>query len=437
LDGATCAHCGRPNPAPADALGTGYDYDVVDSEVILTRMEVKNGPLVLPDGLSYALLVLPDRQEMPLVVVERLEQLVRDGATVLGPKPSKSPSLADYPRRDEQVRTVADRLWGNCDGKSVRERTYGKGQVVWDRNRAREMLQQRGIGPDFAFDGLGKHTDLDYIHRRTPGADIFFVSNTQMEDVETDCVFRVAPRRARLWFPDTGEIQSCATCERVAGGAKLKLRLPPAGSVFVVFAETAPWAITVATPREPANVPAPLEIAGSWEVKFPPNLGAPPSRTFEKLVSWTSVPDEGIKYFSGTATYLKEFEVPASMLADGCRLELDLGQLRNVADATLNGTRLGIRWKPPFTYDVTGIVRSGKNQLAIKISNLWANRLAGDALLPREKRITRITQKVPLGGALESGLFGPVQLRAEPPAVPASTSPAATPPSAKPASPGK
>ena len=417
LDGATCAHCGRPNPAPADALGTGYDYDVVNSEVILTRMEVKNGRLVLPDGLSYAVLVLPERQDMPLAVLEKIERLVREGATVLGPKPSKSPSLTDYPRCDERVRTLADRVWGNCDGKSVRERSYGKGQVVWDRNRARETLQRRGIGPDFAFDKSGKHTDLDYIHRRTPGADVFFVSNTQMEDVETDCVFRVAPRRAQLWFPDTGEIQSCAACERVAGGAKLKLRLPPAGSVFVVFAETAAKALPPTATREPANMPAPLELTGSWEVKFPPNLGAPPSRIFEKLVSWTSDPDEGIKYFSGTATYLKEFEVPASMLADGCRLELDLGQLRNVADATLNAKHLGIRWKPPFTYDVTGIVRSGKNQLAVEITNLWANRLVGDAALPKEKRITRLTQIVPIGGPLESGLFGPVQLRASSPPV--------------------
>ena len=145
-------------------------------------------------------------------------------------------------------------------------------------------------------------------------------------------------------------------------------------------------------------------------MQFPPNLGAPPSRVFEKLVSWTTIPDDGVKYFSGTATYLKEFEVPASLLAQGDHLELDLGQLRNVAEVTLNGKPLGIRWKPPFSYDVTGLVRPGKNTLAVKITNVWANRLAGDAKLPRDKRITRITQKVGLGGPLEAGLFGPVQL---------------------------
>jgi len=79
--------------------------------------------------------------------------------------------------------------------------------------------------------------------------------------------------------------------------------------------------------------------------------------------------------------------------------------------ATLNGKPLGILWKPPYTYDVTGIIRSGKNELKIEIVNLWANRLVGDANLPREKRVTRITQKVPIAGPHESGLLGPVQLR--------------------------
>jgi len=193
------------------------------------------------------------------------------------------------------------------------------------------------------------------------------------------------------------------------------LRLPPAGSVFVVFAGSA----GESTPPPPVtkdNLPAPLVITGPWEVRFPPNLGAPPSRVFDQLVSWTTIPDEGIKYFSGTATYFKHFEVPASLLNAGARIELSLGQLRNVADTTLNGTPLGIVWKPPYSYDVTKIVRSGTNKLSIEIVNLWANRIVGDTKLPREKRVTRLTQKVSVPGPLESGLLGPVTLRVLPPA---------------------
>jgi hypothetical protein len=232
-----------------------------------------------------------------------------------------------------------------------------------------------------------------------------------MQEAEADCTFRVTPRLPILWHPDTGKIEPCTDYARVPGGMKLKLRLPPAGSVFVVFSGIAPEAASKPVTKVDGQPPAPLEIVGPWEVRFPPNLGAPPSRVFDKLVSWTTIPDDGIKYFSGTATYLKEFEVPASMLADGRRLELDLGQLRNVADVTLNGKPLGILWKPPYSYDVTGMILSGKNELKIEIVNLWANRLVGDAKLPREQRVTRITQKVPIGGPHESGLLGPVQLR--------------------------
>jgi len=410
LDGDTCAHCQRPNPAPAAPLGTGYDYDVIDSEVIQNRLEFKDGRLALPHGVNYSVMVLPDRADMPLAVLEKLEKLVQAGATLLGPKPTRDVTLAGYPHRDMKIQAIADRLWGAGEvGKNL-DRRYGKGRILSDRNRVREILQQQGFGPDFSYASPGKPVDLDYIHRRTLDSDIYFVSNTQMEEAEAYCVFRVAARPAQLWFADTGEIQAVPDAAPVAGGVRLKLRLPPAGSVFVVFGGNAKPTLPAATTPVLADLPAPLEIAGAWEVRFPPHLGAPESRVFDQLVSWTTIPDDGIKYFSGTATYLKDFEADASFLAHGGRLELDLGRLRNVAEVSLNGKELGIAWKPPYRYDVTGVVRPGKNKLAVKITNLWANRLAGDALLPPEKRITRITQKVPVGGPLESGLFGPVQL---------------------------
>jgi hypothetical protein len=319
--------------------------------------------------------------------------------------------LTAYHTCDKDIQSLAARVWGKVDGKHVRERAYGKGRIVWDRGRVRDILQRRGIGPDFSYSSRGQPVDLDYIHRRTTDTDIYFVSNTQLQEAEADCVFRVVSRRAQLWFPDTGEIQPYPDSERVAGGVKIKLRLPPAGSVFLVFGGNAAPTLPAPARKSLTTAVAPLQITGPWQVTFPPNLGAPPSRVFEELVSWTTIPDDGVKYFSGTATYVKEFDVPASAVAHGGHLELDLGQLRNVAEATLNGQALGIRWKPPFSYDVTGIVRTGRNALAVQITNVWANRLAGDARLPADKRVTRIAQKVGLGSAVEAGLFGPVQLR--------------------------
>jgi hypothetical protein len=93
---------------------------------------------------------------------------------------------------------------------------------------------------------------------------------------------------------------------------------------------------------------------------------------------------------------------------------LSLGELRNVAEVTVNGKPLGILWKPPYKVDVTGLLKPGKNELKIDITNLWANRIAGDEKVPREKRVTRITQKLSVPGSHPSGLFGPVQLRSHP-----------------------
>jgi pimeloyl-ACP methyl ester carboxylesterase len=409
LDGPICAHCDRPNPAPADALGTGYDYDVIDSEVIQDRLQVKDGRLVLPHGVSYEALVLPANEEMPLPVLAKLEKLVLEGATVLGPRPTRTPSLADSSKSDEKVREITGRLWGAVTEAPPQDKTVGKGRIIPDRNRIREVLQKKGFGPDFSYTSPGTPADLDYIHRRTLNSDIYFVSNTQMTDADAECTFRVHGRKPAFWHPDTGAITPCTGYTRVAGGMKLRLRLPPAGSVFVVFSGT----VTADLPEplvKPVKPLQPFEITGPWEVRFPPKRGAPESCTFEKLVSWTEMPDDGIKHFSGTATYVKEFEVPAAKLQGKDPIELSLGELRNVAEVTLNGKNLGILWKPPYTVDVTGLLKPGKNELKIDITNLWANRIAGDEKLPREKRVTRMTQKLSVPGPHPAGLFGPVQL---------------------------
>lgn len=412
LDADTCAHCGRTNPAPAIALGDGYDYDVVNSDVIRTRMKLKHGRLTLPDGMSYAVLVLPDRADMPLAVLKQIEKFVREGATVLGPKPVRSPGLTGYPKCDEEIQSLATRLWGECNGQPVRERAYGKGWIVWDRQRVREILEQRKVIPDFTCSSTNQTADLDYFHRRTADADIYFVSNKNLEPVDTECIFRVAGKQPHFWRPDTGEIQKCENFETGPDRTRVTLKLPPGGSVFVVFAgqpEPSPAGPPAASPPPVA----PVAITGPWLVRFPPNLGAPPSRTFEQLVSWTSIPDDGVKYFSGTATYCKDFEAPADALAPGRHVLLDLGQLRNVAEVTLNDRHLGILWKPPFQVDVTGVIHSGANQLQIEVVNTWANRIVGDARLPLKQRVTRMAQKLSVQGPLESGLLGPVWLRFE------------------------
>ncbi|HTI97930.1 MAG TPA: glycosyl hydrolase [Dongiaceae bacterium] len=185
------------------------------------------------------------------------------------------------------------------------------------------------------------------------------------------------------------------------------------------------------------NLPEPEEITGGWKLSFPPHWGAPSEVTLDKLISWTDHPDSGVRYFSGTATYEKDIEIPADWLGAGREVWLDLGQVKNFAQVTLNGQPFEVLWKPPFRVNLAGAAKAGSNHLVVKVTNLWPNRLIGDEQLPPDVewngkqlkawpqwlldgkpsptgRLTfttwhHWTKNSPL---LESGLLGPVLLRA-------------------------
>jgi hypothetical protein len=185
------------------------------------------------------------------------------------------------------------------------------------------------------------------------------------------------------------------------------------------------------------DLPRPEEISGAWKLNFPPNWGAPESVSLDKLISWSDSSDAGVKYFSGTATYEKEIEIPDAMFGKNREVWLDLGVVKNFAEVSLNGKLFPILWKPPFRLNVTSAAKAGKNKLEIKVTNLWPNRLIGDEQLPDDrewigKRLKEWPQWVldgkpsPTGRftfttwhhwtknepLLESGLIGPVTVRA-------------------------
>ena len=474
------------------SLGYGYDYDVTNAEVILSRMDVRNGKIVLPDGMSYEVLILPDREDIDWMVLKKIERLVKAGATVVGRKPTRSNGLTDYPHRDIKVRNLANKLWGPCDGKKCTEHSYGKGRIIWGKT-LRDILQARGIGPDFSFTSRdGKESELDYIHRRTKSDDIYFVRNKNECWELVDCVFRVFGKTPELWRPDTGRMHRQVVYDFVKGGTRVPLLLPPAGSVFVVFREKTEenhfvslgrnnrpiFPAEESKPQELASIPHQLcnakistvsqvstaaagpigagphghdkfelqifrsgtytlktaedkevtvkletipamqEITGPWEVRFPRGWGAPESKVFDELISWTDDSEEGIRYFSGIATYYKELDIPADQLAADKQLFLDLGRVRFVAEVYLNAKGLGILWKPPFRVDITRAAKAGKNQLVIEVANTWSNRLVGDARAPQDIRYCQtniansLTWRVPWKDTplIESGLLGPVRL---------------------------
>lgn len=216
----------------SEAERLGYNYDLCTPEVLMTRVKVLAGRLVLPDGVSYKLLVLPKCQSMTVPLLVRIKQLVEEGATVLGLPPVCSASLIGYPQCDDQVKLLAARIWGDADGKTVFEHRLGQGVVIAGR-RENDVLSDRHIPVDFSS---GPDNPFRYTHRHTSGgADIYFISNRTQLPLDNVCVLRIGSGRPRFYDPESGRITPVAYYEQKDGVTRIPVRLEASQSIFVVF----------------------------------------------------------------------------------------------------------------------------------------------------------------------------------------------------------
>lgn len=221
-------------PAPPH----GYDYDGCDAETLLKHAVANNGRIAFPSGISYRLLILPpESTQMTPRLLKKINDLVKAGAHVLGPKPGKSPSLENYPDCDAEVAEIANVLWG--DTTSPGEKATGKGKVYWNKT-IEEILASLDIRPDLAWVAPTATAEIDWIHRRIADADIYFISNQGDSFEVADITFRVSGKRPEIWDPNTGEARPSPTWSATGDGCtSVHLRLDPRGSAFVVFRETA------------------------------------------------------------------------------------------------------------------------------------------------------------------------------------------------------
>jgi len=399
------------------ALGKGYDYDVCNSEVLLTRVAVKNKRVVLPDGMSYRVLVVPDSETMPVEVARKVRDLVRAGATIIGPKPLRDPGLKNYPKCDDEVRAIADEVWG-IGGSSGGLQQFGKGRVIKGET-IRNVLLKDGIGPDFEYSGEKNY--IDFIHRTVKDREIYFLANRQDKEVESDCVFRVSGRKPELWDAATGKIIRTPVYKVVGNRLSVSLQFAAYGSVFVVFPQKSMQ--TAMTDKVVLNNQAAWlyqgrsglntfqELKGAWDLKFDVDWGGPAAVRFEELQDWSKHPDQRIKYYSGKAVYRKTFDTGA-LPSKGKSVFLDLGIVKNIATVKLNGVDKGTVWTSPWMLDISEELKQGSNLLEIEIINLWPNRLIGDAALDKEKRLTNTNIIIKKEDKLlSSGLIGPVVLK--------------------------
>jgi hypothetical protein len=379
-------------------LPTGYAYDFFDPGMLLGALSAKGAELVTPGGARYRVLYLGGTSErMTVPVLRRLDELASAGATIVGVRPTSSPSLADDPA---EFKSLADRLWSGARVTHV-----GRGEVIASRDLD-ATLKGLGVGPDFAYGGAAADRDVLFLHRKLADGDAYFVDNRKDGARKIEARFRVTGRTPELWHAETGRSEP-VSYRIEKGETVVPLDLAPFDALFVVFRKPAKaQALSLSAPLwSPA-----AKIEGPWDVTFQAGRGAPPSTRLSTLAPLNENPQSGVKYFSGVATYRTTFRLPAGA-RPGRPLMLDLGRVGDLAEVVVNGKPVGAPWKAPFRVDVGRAVRTGDNSLEVRVADLWVNRLIGDQQ-PGAQKITFTTLPTYKADAplRPAGLMGPVEL---------------------------
>ena len=592
-----------------DVKAMGYDYDAIGTDLI-EALSVKKGMLVLPSGMSYSVLVMPETQTMSLSVAKKIQQLVNDGATIIASCPQNTNSLTGYPQSQQQLRAVAQSLWPDGQTKAM-DRKAGNGRLISGYS-LQQALDRIGLKPDFEV--RDTNLDMTFIHRVIDDADVYLVSNQQDAAVTASCIFNVVGKKPELWNAQYASISPAQLWQKQNNRTVVTLNLEPEESVFVVFNETAaankstfvsveregglpadlfmekpaeleivkaeygvfdlaqckmvdvtdklnalvkdsrltvtvgnqfagdpaagtvkkilveytydgkvfttrvnenlllslpkeglpagkklviksavygdlpehltkmpklktvdvtdklsamvtrgvvrtpvnnslsdgdpvvnvpkqikvqykldgvsntvfvdenqlllipsdPWTLTPwsaelcqvkgdtkllvwdkgtynikksdgrKTVVEVAAMPKPLVIDGPWSVSFDSHLQTPKPTVFKKLMSLTESDDPAIKGFSGTTIYKTTLDIKKNMLSSDKQVTLELGRVEVMAHVFVNGRDLGILWKNPYRIDISSALKAGKNELEVRVANLWVNRIIADEAYPED-----------------------------------------------------
>lgn len=388
-------------------LPKGYSFDYINADVIKNRITVKNGRITLPDGLSYRILVLPDSDTMRPELLEKIKELVAQGAVIVGNPPKRSPSLKNYGKSDSIVESLAKEIWGESYNDAKKEVDYGQGKVFRSKDLA-QVLKDLGSVPDFKT--ITKQPVL-WIHRKMINGDIYFISNQSDKAISFDASFRIKGMQPRLWDANTGATRLLPEFSEQEDYTNVPLKLEVAESRFIVFSEDTGNNSKNEMHKNFSDYSTLKDIDGQWNVHFKSlKLDIDKTLVMGELEDWTKIKDADIKYFSGKAIYQTQFildEVPSSK-----KIFLDIGKANVLANIKVNGQYVGGLWTAPWRIEVTDYLVKGENALEISVANLWVNQLIQDADRDtKDKKTWTLTETYGSDGELQpSGLIGPVRL---------------------------
>ena len=363
----------------------------------MNRISVKNGKLVTPEGIEYEVLWIPENERMLPETIEKIKELVNNGAKVIAKAPVAPATLNedDANRFDQAVKS----LWEGIPEGKIRK--IGKGKLAVGVELA-DALKAFGLKPHIQDGGA----EIIWSEREVDGAKWYYIAAPVGEGFNGTIKLE-GKGKAEWWDPVNGTVKSL----KAKGWGRMKkvnLDLANAESGFVVFRSgtSSPAA------KEKAFAPKPdagqIAIEG-WTVKFPNGWGAPTEPiAINELKPWKDLPlgEEG-KAFSGTATYEASFTIDKGQL--GKDLVLDLGKVDFIADVKVNGKSAGVLWTEPYSLNIKDFIQEGENTLTVDVTGTWYNRLAYDASQPEAQRKTWTIAGPAAGSQLhDSGLLGPV-----------------------------
>ena len=435
-------------------VGPGYDYEVINTDILLDSLSVKNGKLVLSNGAEYSVLALENEDLINPKVLLKVKELAEQRATISGSKPKGISQIKNSPLTKTDSENLINELWKEISSPEFRLDEKGK---IYSGISSKEILEKMDIPSDLNYSD--KETFLiDYIHFKNGDIHFYFVRNTSADWISRNLGFRQQNKIPEIWDPVSGKIIPVTIFDVQNQYINIPVTLPPYGSQLFVFKNGTPFkhytdvsgnskyppllefkkdgisflengSIKLMDKENSLTIDNEIPtytLSGEWEVSFDKEWGAPEKVSFPKLISWTESDNEGIKYYSGTGTYRKTFNYDKKNKDENEKIYLDLGEISKVAEVWLNGENLGITWTKPHKFDVTELIKNGENVLMVEVANVWSNRLTGDALTGEDFTNTNISatvlpvptiktgsqtripwEKVPL---IESGLLGPVTL---------------------------
>ncbi|MGQ7946610.1 glycosyl hydrolase [Flavobacterium sp. WC2509] len=404
----------------------GFKADICNAKELQNRFSVVENKLQLPDGKTFKFLVLPKRGRIELETVKKIQELVNQGAVVIGEGFEGVPGLNNYLDENAEVQTISEKLFGAVDDKGKVQksiRNIGKGKVYAGYS-VDEVIALENIVKDVEI--VDDKNDMDWIHRKDDNKHYYFISNQSSERNQKTIKFRVSEMKPEIWNAETGEMKEALVWENNGATTAVTVDMKPNESFFVVFiskikdaekpniksvtlndkvVSTAEYItnntedtylilknkgtyklqlndgkVIVKKQNKDAEK---LSLNTNWNVTFPEKLGAPAYAYFKELTPWNENPEFGIKHFAGSATYAKTFYLKSNQIKNK-RITLDLGEVKNIATVTVNNQVAKVLWTPPFVLDISQYCKEGENKVEVKITNLWVNRIIGDKYEPED-----------------------------------------------------